>query len=117
VVENTFSDVPDLKRQIVAPSYLQRLLMIPPDLFNSGRANIFYPSDTFNYIKVLAIGRELDLLLLNVLSYCVFDLWFGSTMTSLLLCYLLDTLIMKMREHIGQQTISKHTLVDERFLI
>ena len=117
VVENTFSDVPDLKRQIITPTYLQGLLKIPPDLFNSGRANIFYPSDAFSYIKVLAIGREMDLLLLNVISYCAFDLWFGNTMTSLLLCYLLDTLIMKLREHFGQQTISKHTLVDERFLI
>jgi hypothetical protein len=117
VVENTFSDVPDLKRQIITPTYLQSLLNIPPDLFNSGRANIFYPSESFSYIRVLAIGRELDLVLLNVISYCVFDLWFNNTMTSLLLCYLLDTLIMKLREYFGQQTISKHTLVDERFLI
>ena len=117
VVENTFSDMPDLKRQVVTPTYLQSLLRIPPDLFNSGRANIFYPSESFTYIQVLAIGREMDLLMLNVISYCAFDIWFGNTMTSMLLCFLLDNLIMKLREHFGQRTISKNTLVDERFLI
>lgn len=110
VVENTFSDVPDLKREVITPTYLQRLLNIPPDLFSPGRPNAFYPSDAFSYINVLCIGREMDLLLLNVLSYCAFDLWFNDTATSMLLCFLLDTLIMKLRQYFGQRTISKHTL-------
>ena len=44
----------------------------------------------------------MDLLLLNILSYSLFDLWLNSTMTSVLLCYLLDYSIAFVRKSWGQ---------------
>lgn len=44
----------------------------------------------------------MDLLLLNILSYSLFDLWLDSTMTSVLLCYLLDYSIAFVRRSWGQ---------------
>jgi len=114
-IENNFN-VPDLRRKVKLPTYLEKLMRVPPDLTAPGQPCVFYPDEYFSYSSVLFLGRELDLLLLNVLSYAMFDLWFNSTATSILLCYLLDLLICKLRDDIGQNVIARKTLVDERFL-
>ena len=100
-IENSFN-VPDLRRLHREPEYHEKLFKIPPDLRASGQPNVFYSDETYEYSSVLFLGRELDLLLLNVLSYSVFDLWFDNTAISALLCFLVDLLLCRVREDIGQ---------------
>ena len=72
---------------------------------------VFLPDRHFQYSKVLFYGRELDLLLMNVLAYSLFDLWFGSTATSVLLTFLLDFAFGFLRRRLGMANIANKTLI------
>lgn len=61
-------------------------------------------------------GNEWDLILLNILTYSVCDLWWGSSALSLLLTYLLDTFLVLLRRYFGERNMALKTMVDERFL-
>jgi len=78
---------------------------------------IFLPDRDFEYARVLFYGREIDLLLMNVLAYCLFDLWFGNTAVSVLLTYLLDFAFVQMRRRLGLANVANKTLIDSRFLL
>lgn len=65
--------------------------------------------DRFDFTKTMFLGQERELLLLNVLTYTIFDLWFGSTAVSICCCYLLDWGIAKIRERYGQ-VMHLHTI-------
>lgn len=115
-VDNTHASA-DLKRSVIQPTYLEKLLHLAPDLSANGQPSVFYPNASFDYINMTLLGHELDMLCLNILSYSLFDIWFNNTATSILLCYLLNQLLTTIRSSIGQATIARKTLVDERFLI
>ena len=140
-VENNLTKT-DLRRVIRQPTLREQLFGIPPDLLLPAQACVLAPDAAFRYSSLLFLGKELDLIIFNMLSYSIFDLWFGSTATSILLCYLLDSLITIVRQRLGevctdlksytiiiinnisfflllfaQHVLSKKTLVDERFLI
>ena len=78
---------------------------------------VFLPDRNFEYASVLFYGREIDLLLMNVLAYCLFDLWFGNTAISILLTYLLDFAFVQLRQRLGLANIANKTLIDSRFLM
>jgi hypothetical protein len=88
-----------------------------PELAVQDQPSVFFTDRDFNYCKVWFLGRELELLTLNILSYSLFDLWFNSTCTSILLTYLLDLGVCYLRHYVGQAMISRKTLIDNRFLI
>jgi hypothetical protein len=79
--------------------------------------SVFYTDRDYNYCKVWLLGRELEMLTLNILAYSLFDIWFGSTCTSILLTYLLELGVCFIRHYLGQAMISRKTLIDNRFLI
>jgi len=62
-------------------------------------------------------GNEGDLLLFNILTYSVCDIWFSNTAVSLLLTFLMEMIVVTIRRHYGQSNIASKTMVDERFLI
>lgn len=100
-IENNFTMV-DLKRVFKEPSYFEKVFGTPPDLTAPGQSCVFYPDQSYSYVKVHLLGRELDLVIFDVLVYSIFDLWIGSTAISMLLCYLTDIFISRIREELGQ---------------
>jgi len=115
-VENNFGR-PGLRRVVREATYLEKMTSYPPDLAAPEQPSVFFPDRNFDYCKMLFLGRELELLLLNILSYSLFDLWFGSTAISILMCYILDWCLCLVRKRWGQAIISSKTLIDERFLM
>lgn len=106
-----------LRRVVRERTYTEVLFCTPPDLSGQDQPSVFFPDRDFEYTKALFLGIELDLLLLNILSYSLFDFWFGVTAVSCLLTFLLDWLLCIIRSHWGTALLAKKTLVDERFLI
>merc|ERR1711991_280606 len=104
------------KRVIVEPTFWEKLLRQPPALAISNQPSVFQPDRDFQYCRLLFLGRETDLLLFNILTYSVVDLWFNSTAASILITYLLNLAITWFRQALGQANIAKKTLIDERFL-
>jgi len=115
-IENNFGK-PGLRRVIREPTYYEKLFYAGPNLTIPEQPSVFFTDRDLYYTTVMFLGREMDLLLLNILSYSLFDLWLNSTITSVLLCYLLDYSIAFVRRSWGQATISRKTLIDRRFLI
>lgn len=99
-VENNLS-VTGLRRVIHEPSYLERMMYSAPDLTQSGTPSVFYTDRAWRFTETMFLGREMDLLLFNILVYSLVDMWFGSTLTSILLAYLADYGITYLRSSYG----------------
>lgn len=104
-VDNNFGKN-ELRRIIKEKSYYEALFCNPPLYLDvPDQPCVFCPDRAFDYTKVLYLGCESDLLLLNILSYSLFDLWFSSTAISILLTYLLDMGLCTWRQSKGQVCI------------
>jgi meckelin len=103
-IENNFGKS-NLRRVVRDPTYFEKFLGIPPDVSTMEQPSVFFTDRQFDYCRVLFRGRERDLLLLNILSYSLFDVWFGSTAISALLCYLLDYAVCFARDTLGRVSI------------
>lgn len=75
-----------------------------PELAVPDQPSVFFTDREYNYCKVWFLGRELELLSLNILSYSLFDVWFNNTAISILLTYLLDLGLSCFRHWFGQVT-------------
>ena len=115
-VDNNFGRA-SLRRVIREPSYIETILGTPPDLSAQEQPSVFMPDRQFTFNRLLFLGIESDLLLLNILSYSLFDLWTDSTSIAILLTYLLNFVLTYTRSNVGTASLSRKTLVDERFLL
>lgn len=95
---------------------LSQWLQIPPEM-GSKRVSIFLPDHKFLFSKVLLLGIEMDLMIFNILTLSVFDLWLDNTSIAILLTYAVEQLMLSIRNHWGNQNVAEKTLVDDRFLI
>ena len=53
------------------------------------------------------LGCESDLLMLNILSYSIFDFWLNNTAAAVFLCYILDSAIAHARRTMGKVSENK----------
>lgn len=109
-IENNFTLI-DLRRIFKEPTYIEKIFGTPPDLTAPGQSCVFYPDSNYSYVSVLLLGKEIDLLIMDILAYSIFDLWLGSTAISMLLCYLLNQFLSSLRTELGQVFID-YLLVD-----
>jgi hypothetical protein len=63
---------------------------------------VFLTDRKNEYTRSLFLGREYDLILMNILSYAIFDLWFESMFISVLFTYMLDWFICMFREKVAR---------------
>lgn len=70
-----------------------------------------------HFTSAIFYGVENDLLLLDILTFAVFDWWTGTSILAALLVFLQDKALAWMRNHYGTLNVAAKTLVDERFLI
>lgn len=106
-----------MRRTVKEATYFEKMVRAAPDLTIPEQPSVFQTDKEYDYVAVLFLGREYQLLLLNILAYSLFDLWFNDVAISLLLTYLLEFVICSVRQAWGQRTLSRKTLIDERFLI
>ena len=116
-VDNNFGK-PALRRTIREPSYWEVMGEIPPDLSQTDQPNIFFPDRALDYTKVMFLGREVELLLCNIIVFSAFDMWTdGATMTAIFMTYIFDWIFCYVRESYGTAVTSAKTLIDDRFLM
>jgi meckelin len=102
-------------------SIFDRLARTPPQMISEGSGgenkSIFHACRHNEWTDCLVYGNEHDMILFNILTCSVCDLWFGDTVTSILLTYLLMEFIMLFRRSYGHDNLGSKTLVDSRFLL
>ena len=115
-VENNFGKV-SLRRTIRDPTLYEEVFKYPVDLSrNFEEPSVFLTDKNLRYTKCLFLGREWELMLMNILAYTTFDMWLGSTAYSILLTWLLDWTFTYVRGTYGTAIITSKTLIDDRFL-
>lgn len=100
-IENNIQS-PGLRYVVREPTYMEYLLDNAPDLSIPNQPSVFFTDRDWSFTKIWFLGKEVDLLLFNILTYSIFDLWFNNTLVSILLCYLCDWGICKVRSSLGQ---------------
>ncbi|TMW63403.1 hypothetical protein Poli38472_002344 [Pythium oligandrum] len=95
---------------------ISRFFGIPPDMSVTRQA-FFLPDPSSRFCRVLFLGIENDLMLMNILCFTAFDLWLENHAISALFTYLLEKLMIALRVRYGHQNVAKNSLVDPRFLI
>jgi meckelin len=115
-VENNFGKV-TLRRTIRESSLFEQITEYPVDLSrNFEEPNVFVPDRHHRYTRCMFLGREWELLIMNILAYCTFDMWLESTAYAVTLTYLLDLFFCYLRKTYGTAVITSKTMIDDRFL-
>ena len=115
-VENNFGKS-SLRRVIREPTYMEKLTCGAPDLAAPEQPSVLFTDREFDYCKVWFLGRERELLTLNICAYSLFDLWFNSTGTSIVLTYLLELGLVYLRHNWGQVCMQNYNDDDETALL
>ena len=68
------------------------------------------------WTKQVFYGMEHDLLLFNMITYAMFDYWLQETMSSVLITYLVEKLVVGIRQQWGASNLATKTMIDSRFL-
>jgi meckelin len=91
-----------LRHVVLEESYTNSLFRTAPDLSVPGQPSVLRTDRDWRFTSIWFLGREMDLLLFNILTYSVLDLMFGNTALSIMLCYLCDWLLCQARQSLGQ---------------
>jgi len=72
--------------------------------------------------QLMFVGLQYDMALLWILTFAFVDLVVlqsrgGNTVISVLVTYLLDALLLKIRGHFGERNLSRKTMIDDKFLL
>jgi len=98
-------------------TFMNRIMEVPPDLSIGGSESVVYPDPAHEWTRCLLYGVESELLLFNILTFAMCDLWFDDSLVSVVLTYLMEQLVVGVRSSFGQKNLAEKTLIDERFLI
>jgi len=78
---------------------------------------IFYNDNGHSFDNILFYGNELELVIFDVLFFCIVDLIVTDFVLAGVITYLATEFVCLLREMGGKKNLAKKTLVDERFLI
>ncbi|CAM9514327.1 unnamed protein product [Ascophyllum nodosum] len=108
----------ELTRSYREPAWWDRIVGTPPDMRQMTKYPcILYPDHKNWFTSATFLGIEVDLLLLNITTFHLADQLFGDPVTSALITFVLDRLVLGIRVFFGRANISRKTLVDDRFLL
>ena len=99
-------------------SATDRFINTPPDLRQQRNSPcILYPDRYGKFLSTCFIGIEVELLLLNIISFSVFNQKTSNVAVALIMTYLLEVSLRMMRERCGKVSLCRSALIDDRFLI
>lgn len=67
--------------------------------------------------ECMFFGVEYDLLIFIIGFYSIVDLIFGNTFASILATFVMDRLLVFIRQKFGKKNVKEKTLIDDRFLM
>eukprot|EP00899_Mesostigma_viride_P010701 jgi/Mesvir1/19632/Mv09918-RA.1 len=102
--------------QVTERTFFSSLFSVPPDMFQL-RQPIFYHDFKHRFSNVLFYGKEVQLLLFNIIIFGIVDCFLKNTGAAVLITYVVEEVIKYLRHQMGENNISKKSLVDGKFLI
>ena len=77
----------------------------------------FFGEGDLQFTECLFLGHDWELLVQEILTFAVADIWFRNTTLSIFLVFLLHHFIRLVCEAYSARNIAESSMVDERFLI
>ncbi|CAH1779425.1 unnamed protein product, partial [Owenia fusiformis] len=84
---------------------------------DSSEKGIFFNDGGHSFDSVLFYGREMTLVLFEVMVFCITDLASQNFVLAGIITYAVMEVLKMIRDSAGRKNLAKKTLVDERFLI
>ncbi|XP_075245518.1 meckelin-like isoform X2 [Convolutriloba macropyga] len=109
-------DIPDCDYEVRERPFVEKLLDMEFVEVSATRG-IFYSDSGHVFDKVLFYGNEFSLFLFDVYLFVAIDYMIESYLLSAIGVYIVQKILVPIREILGQRNLAKKTLVDERFLI
>ena len=111
-------EIRNLRSFVFEKSSLQRILNMPPaEMGKLSGSAFFYKDPTISFEKVLFLGKEFSLMLMDLLIFDLMDIAVGNTLVSALTTYLFSKILVYIKYSLAENNISKKTMVDKRFLL
>lgn len=105
-------------------SWFERLLNRAPKVELNADKPVMYKDKWSSFSNNFMMGMDWDFLMLDCITMAFIETLFRNSVgiesrifVGVLVAYLLDTSLVKLRKYFGRRNMSKHTLVDEAFLI
>jgi len=89
---------------------------LPPDM-GYGERSIFLEDTEGRFKRLLLAGREYDVVMFMVLTYCLFDMATQNTYIAIFFAYIFDFVLRAVRSELASRNIAAKTLLDDRFLL
>ena len=119
---------PDYKRVWRQRTLFQQIVNFPPDMITeavvaggaststTGRATYMMMDQKYHFERTIFSGVELDLLVFDVLVFCLTDFGVQSPTVAAVVTYLVAFAIAVIRQYFGERNITYKTMIDGRFL-
>lgn len=120
---------PDYKRVWRERTLAQQMMDLPPDMLTEnivaaasgtpgagGRTTYTMLDRGYRFEKVMFRGIELDLLVFNILVFCLADCYQQSPTIAAVITYIVDMAVTQIRSWLGVRNLTYKTLIDGRFL-
>ena len=82
-----------------------------------GERSIFLEDTEGRFKRLLLAGREYDVVMFMVLTYCLFDMATQNTYIAIFFAYIFDFVLRAVRSELASRNIAAKTLLDDRFLL
>ena len=111
-------EIRNLRSFVFEKSSLQRMLSLPPtDMSTYTGSSFFYKDPAMSFERILFMGREFSLLLMDLLVFDLMDIAVGNSLVSALTTYLFSKCLEYVRFELGERNLALKTMVDRKFII
>jgi meckelin len=111
-------EINNLKSYVFEKSSLQRVLNMPPaEMTNLTGPAFFYKDPAMSFEQVMFMGKEFSLLLMDLLVFDIMDIIAGNSLISALVTFIFSKMISYVRFILGENNISKKSMIDKKFLV
>ena len=90
---------------------------LPQNTSDDADRSVFLEDTSGKFKRLLLAGREFDMVLLSVVTYCMVDMATASTYTAIFVTYAIDLAVRTVRAALATANIAQKTLLDDRFLL
>lgn len=112
-----------LKRVVRTSDIVERILGVAPvDIRSASESSCIFTADEatwardYIFLKSTFHGIEIELLILDFLTYQISDMIFHKSPASALITFVMHNILKYFRRHFGSRNLAKKSFMDRRFL-
>eukprot|EP00878_Enallax_costatus_P039343 GHUV01044965.1.p1 GENE.GHUV01044965.1~~GHUV01044965.1.p1 ORF type:complete len:117 (+),score=26.03 GHUV01044965.1:157-507(+) len=101
--------------QVIIPTYWQRLFRMPPE--SAANHTVLQHDFHHSFASTIFFGQELRLYVFEALLFSSLYMSLGNAARAGIVTFVVQRVVVWIRQHWGENNLSRKTLVDRHFLI